>query len=532
MFVLFVYLSLSLVLLVNHESWRDEAQAWLIVRDIGSPVSLLWFMGYESTPGLWHLLIYPFAVSGFPFFTISVIHFIIAFSSVYIFYRYSPFSFVEKSLFIFGYFMFYEYSIIARNYVLTVFFLFLIAFFYRWRFEKPLFYSFFIFFLANTSVHGLIISSVFTILYLLEILLGRADNPDLLASGSSVFFIEFLSPREANYSRKHIAALLVIFLGLSISLIQVIPPNDFSNRKAEWHIDYSFLRVSDSVSNAIVSSFVPVPNPRIEFWNTLYLKKFFNKYYLPYPDQLWGILGLILFLASLFYFIDSGKPFLLYLFSCVFLLLLFILKYSSGIRHYGMFYLMFVTTYWIIRDSEKKSFKVSRIGLQKIFLSREVKKSIFIVILLFHILASCIAFYYDYFYDFSSAKRVASFLVDNGLVGKNVFIGTYLSPSASAILPYLEGHRNTFYYLEYRDDRSYMTWNHEYELNEGLSNKEFMHRVEKAVSGKDYEHVLLILNGNIVPVDKDFFLKYRLLRKFEGSVLVDESFYVYELYKS
>ena len=51
-----VYAGLTLYTLLHHEPWRDEAQAWLLARDLG-PVELLHQLPMEGTPGLWHFLL-------------------------------------------------------------------------------------------------------------------------------------------------------------------------------------------------------------------------------------------------------------------------------------------------------------------------------------------------------------------------------------------------------------------------------------------------------------------------------------------
>jgi hypothetical protein len=49
-----------------HEPWRDEAQAWLISRDL--PIlSIFRQMNYEGTPALWHIILVPFAKFGAPY---------------------------------------------------------------------------------------------------------------------------------------------------------------------------------------------------------------------------------------------------------------------------------------------------------------------------------------------------------------------------------------------------------------------------------------------------------------------------------
>ncbi|MCE9581429.1 MAG: hypothetical protein K8T20_02815, partial [Planctomycetes bacterium] len=46
-----VYAVVTLAMIPFHEPWRDEAQSWLIARDLG-PGGIVHQMGYEGTPAL------------------------------------------------------------------------------------------------------------------------------------------------------------------------------------------------------------------------------------------------------------------------------------------------------------------------------------------------------------------------------------------------------------------------------------------------------------------------------------------------
>ncbi len=61
------------VLAWRHEPWADEAQAWLIAKDSSVLNLFLNQLRYESTPGLWHLLLMPFAKLGAPYWTMAAL---------------------------------------------------------------------------------------------------------------------------------------------------------------------------------------------------------------------------------------------------------------------------------------------------------------------------------------------------------------------------------------------------------------------------------------------------------------------------
>lgn len=81
---------LSLLLLFNHEPWRDEAQAWLLARDSISIRALLGQMGYEGTPALCHLILYLPAQLGLPYRAMFIIHFLIILTAIITFMRHAP----------------------------------------------------------------------------------------------------------------------------------------------------------------------------------------------------------------------------------------------------------------------------------------------------------------------------------------------------------------------------------------------------------------------------------------------------------
>ena len=55
---LLLYSGVVLFTLGHHEKWSDEAQAWLIARDLD--LKTIWFheLRYEGSPGLWHTILW------------------------------------------------------------------------------------------------------------------------------------------------------------------------------------------------------------------------------------------------------------------------------------------------------------------------------------------------------------------------------------------------------------------------------------------------------------------------------------------
>ena len=83
-FLILVYLFLTSITAFNHELWRDEADVWLFARDTNF-TGFFEYLSNSGHPGLWHLLLLPFAKLNFPNYTIQILHLSIAVASIRIF---------------------------------------------------------------------------------------------------------------------------------------------------------------------------------------------------------------------------------------------------------------------------------------------------------------------------------------------------------------------------------------------------------------------------------------------------------------
>lgn len=176
------YAVIVLTLVPFHEPWRDEAQTWLIARDLKF-TDMIMQMRYEGTPAFWHTLLYPFAQAGASFAAQQWLHALIAVSATGIFIFKSPFQRWQKFAFIFSFFIVFEYAIVSRSYVLSILFLWIIASLYPKRFERPLTYALAIFLLMNTNSLGTSIGLTLAGIVGLESLLGKRLNFRILVAG-------------------------------------------------------------------------------------------------------------------------------------------------------------------------------------------------------------------------------------------------------------------------------------------------------------------------------------------------------------
>lgn len=180
-----IYVFVNLCFLYFHEPWRDEAQAWLIARDIP-----LWeipgYMSYEGHPCLWHLIITPFAKLNMPYFSQNIISLIIMTLSVVTLVYYSKLSLFLKTILIFSPVLTFYYPVIARSYCLIPLCLFCTAIFFKNRKDHPIRYTLAIAFLIQTHIIMVFAAFLMCLCFLTEVVIDYIHNQkkiDLLKNG-------------------------------------------------------------------------------------------------------------------------------------------------------------------------------------------------------------------------------------------------------------------------------------------------------------------------------------------------------------
>ncbi len=145
------YFALHLILCFFHEPWRDEAQAYLIVRDLSIP-ELIRQLTVEGHPFLWYLAMLLPVKLGLSVHFLSLVSFILSAVGTYVFIFKAPFKTYIKAPILLGMIFMYSLPIIARDYCLVALILPLIACYYEKRFKKPVIYGVLIFLLLQVHV--------------------------------------------------------------------------------------------------------------------------------------------------------------------------------------------------------------------------------------------------------------------------------------------------------------------------------------------------------------------------------------------
>ena len=121
---LVLYLLLGFINISQHEMWRDELHIWAVCKSSNSIGELLFNKRYDGVPPLWYLICYVLTLLTDNPNSMKIIHLMFSSATAYLILRFSPFTWFNKVLLIFGYFFVYEYTVIARPYAPGIFFFF------------------------------------------------------------------------------------------------------------------------------------------------------------------------------------------------------------------------------------------------------------------------------------------------------------------------------------------------------------------------------------------------------------------------
>ena len=197
--LLAAYVVGTLFLGLHHEPWRDEADTWLVVRDLPFPSVFTWTRN-SGTPGLWFVALKPLISLGFPYQSQTILHLAFAWAAAAVLLFRAPFTWTIKVLALASYYFSFEYAIIARSYVLTILLSFVIASLYPHRHSRPIRYAVAIALLFNTNVHGGVIAAVMLVLFVFD--RGKALSPAAVAimiGGAIVAWVQIRTAPDAPF---------------------------------------------------------------------------------------------------------------------------------------------------------------------------------------------------------------------------------------------------------------------------------------------------------------------------------------------
>ncbi len=155
------YVALVAVLAWHHEPWRDELQAWGIVRASGGLGELIANLRYEAHPPLWHLPLWILSRFTPEPAAMQALAASIGAAAAYVVLRWAPFDRLARALVVFGYVLAYEYSVVARGYGLGALATLAACALWPERHRRPWALGLALGLLAFTSVYGVLVAGAF-----------------------------------------------------------------------------------------------------------------------------------------------------------------------------------------------------------------------------------------------------------------------------------------------------------------------------------------------------------------------------------
>ncbi len=353
-----------------HEKWADEAQAWLLARDLD--LYTLWFkeLRYEGSPGLWHTILWVAQhVFHAPYGAIGIIGMVCALAGTAVMLFKAPFPRPLRWLLAFTYFMVYQYAVIARPYTLLPLLAFIAAGLFRDR-KRPERMTLVLILMSLLTVHGILIAAGIGCAYLVEAIIGWKSLDETLR-------------------RRYLfclGAMLITFFFLVVILKPTPDIEEFVIKKdpAKYHITETskLVRLEAVVSGGLMDYAFPS--------------------------------GLFLLFSTVWCFMR--RRLLAFAIPTALLIILYTQLHGFA-HHHGTVFLSAIVGLWIAWPTEEE---------RQEFTARErsaTQGMIAFLVLLFgiNIYDAAVAIRNDYRYPYSGAQDAANYLKFIGAVGKPIF---------------------------------------------------------------------------------------------------------------
>ena len=402
-----IFMACELVIVANHEMWRDELGPWTLAGNCRSLCDLVVYMhdNWEPHPVTWYAALFILDHLTQSPLSMQLLHWAIAGAIVYLVVRYAPLTRLQKTLFPFGYMILYEYAAIARNYSLTVLLVFVTCCLYHLRYRRFLLFSLVIFLLANTNLQGTAIAFAIGLSLFAERILCR-DAPSRRIGGPTLLL-----------------GYCVILAGCVVSAIQCYSPFYGSHGLTVLtHVKFRMIRALGSVARGLF----PLQYPVLQFWDDNVL------------HSLNPAFNIVLSLLIVFFMVDLlAKNRLLLWIYCLSTVGLVALNYSnlnSCNRHFGYHYIIFIAALWLLDDkSSDRRFPPSWGEIHRFFFAR---RGLFLsLVLVAQVLCSIVPVTFDILYPFSPSKDAAQWI--RATHRENWLIAAYPQYMATGLAGYL-----------------------------------------------------------------------------------------------
>ncbi|MBD5384104.1 MAG: hypothetical protein HDR72_03780 [Ruminococcaceae bacterium] len=145
------YSAVILILILNHEYWFDEAQAWNIARD-NDIAGIIGMIRYEGHPPLWHFVLKIFTSLGCSWQALGLVSWGVSVTAAAVVIFALPIKPYFKAAVLLSSGMLYINSVVSRVYCLVNLLVVLLAWLYPNRKKHPLLFGILVAMLANTHI--------------------------------------------------------------------------------------------------------------------------------------------------------------------------------------------------------------------------------------------------------------------------------------------------------------------------------------------------------------------------------------------
>jgi len=492
-----LFFIVGLPAILHHAMWRDELNVWLIVRESQSLLELFHHIHYEGHPFVWYVclaILRQFTTNPV---IMQVFHLCLATLSVYVFTRYSPFSYFQKLLFCLGYIPFYEYLLISRNYAIGLLLVFIFCSLYSSRQQSYLKLAVVLFFMANVNAYCLLLAIAFSLTLVIEYICRQFLHLNLVAKKHDI-----------------VVSSLIISLGIIISFLQLIPPQDsnLAGGLSGFVLNFDFNHLTKTL---------------VRLWNSYIIVVLANE-----SEQfsliLLSVLSIIFFLVFSISFIVRPIILFLYIVGTMEILVFTYVKFLGSPRHYGHLYILLIVCIWL-SSYYHSLFSLSSVTVlpKTVVQAAKLKKSYYniaiMVILYCQMVGGVFAFSRDIIIPFSSSKEASAYIKDQYQDKLNdLFIVGSRDYAISPISAYIN---HQIYYPEISKMGSFVLFTTK---RKEINHIEVLSQVNQ-ICQKELNPLLLILNR---PLELNHAkLKIDLIEKFTKGFIYDERYYLYSVTK-
>jgi hypothetical protein len=487
--IIIIYTILGLIGILNHAMWRDEMNAWLIVRDANSFSELMANIHYDrGHPGLWHFLLAILKNLVNNPIIMQLFHWILAVIILILFWQFSPFTHLQKFLFSFGFFPFYEYLLISRNYSLGILFLFAFCTLFNTRKQTYLILALLLGLMANTNIYIFFISAALGLMLTLELFFDVKQRQIYL---------------NKNKLYDLLLSLIIVIICYSFAIYIITPPPDAPpDILGEYILGFDLPYLFKAIGKIFSGYTLIIPNSKRILDLTVC-----------------AIIGIFIIIINLCKLWEKPLPLVFYLFAHLEILIFTYFKYmNSSFRHFGHCYFIMLAAIWLANFYQETK---PLISFNWIKIGKKWHKKLFITILFVQLLGGIYGYPRDLIIPFSAAKETANYIKNNQL--DQEFIVASRDVNMASISGYLN---RKLYYPELQDMGGAFLF-----LKPGrndVDHSEVLRQVNSIFQTQEnLTQIILILHQELTINEPELNITH--LKTFDNSFTSDEVYYLYQI---